>query len=352
MQKLAGIVPFEGLTTPPPFLCPQFTPLLPGFPNRPTQHPSHPAPSFWSHRKKAGGRWPPQQNLLFMFRSPSQILNFLSLFHLFSLEKEKIKGLGSDAFWTRHFLPWENSDREGLYKDACDWGWGERWRDRTFFHGNAFWSLYQASLQVWCIHSASIPACWAWLGYCSGSNESTFCSKGHTWTPLTSSNSEERNPDSRCTLDCMANGHHQKVTPALTAAWEQCRPWSYPFLLGFLGMHFQEKKEQMHMYGCSEYIIFPLYTFIQYCRREKRTRVCAEQSHNALTSTCAHSRALPSHLYWHPELELPSLWRTKCEGCGSMFYLKYSLVAKRERISDTIIMLYVSKWYILGMKES
>lgn len=33
-----------------------------------------------------------------MFRSPSQILNFLSLFNLFSLEKEKIKGLGADAF--------------------------------------------------------------------------------------------------------------------------------------------------------------------------------------------------------------------------------------------------------------
>lgn len=97
-----------------------------------------------------------------------------------------------------------------------------------------------------------------------------------------------------------------------------------------------------------------LFTRLSSIAAEKREPkwMCAEQSHNALTSTCAHSRALPSHLYWHPDLELPSLWRTKCEGCGSMFYLKYSLVAKRQRISDTIIMFSVSKWYILGMKES
>lgn len=139
-------------------------------------------PSSWSHRKKAGGRWPLQQNLLFMFRPPSQILNFLSLFNLFSLEKEKIKGLGADAFWTRHFLPWENSNREGLHKDAYDWGWGRD--DETGLSSMEMLSesLTKQPCKVRCSYPASIPAHQAQLGYHSRSNESAFCFRvTHEW---------------------------------------------------------------------------------------------------------------------------------------------------------------------------
>lgn len=135
--------------------------------------------------------------------------------------------------------------------------------------------------------------------------------------------------------------------PQPPPAGPSCGNWSigavqslfvgHSFLLGSLGMHFQEKKKQMHSHDCSKH------------RGKNPPKQVRAELFRMPWPRHVHTtdRASPSHLHPHPDLKLPSLCRATGRGCLSKFYLKHSLVPKRQRI-----MLCISQRSIIAMKES
>lgn len=90
MPALAALFLLKGFTTPPPLLCPQFTPFLPGSPTT-RSPPDHTG-------RKLGGGDVHSRICYSCSVTPHKSLTSCLFLIFFLLRKKRSKGLGADGF--------------------------------------------------------------------------------------------------------------------------------------------------------------------------------------------------------------------------------------------------------------